>query len=58
MNSHRKGMMTTQRTAYELLSNKSKNAVEKHYSSSKIEVSETQKHLMTVYNNRIEHFNQ
>lgn len=31
--------MTTQRTAYELLLNKNTNAIEQHYSSSKIEVS-------------------
>ena len=39
MNNHRKGMMTTNRTAYELLLNKSTNAVEQHYSISEVEVS-------------------
>jgi hypothetical protein len=40
MNSHRKGMMTTKGTAYELLLNKNANAVEKHYCPSKVEVSD------------------
>ncbi len=39
MNNHRKGMMTTNRTAYELLLNKSTNAVEQHYCISEVEVS-------------------
>ncbi len=39
MNSHRKTIMTTKRTAYELLLNKSANPVEKHYCPVEIEVS-------------------
>ncbi len=49
MNSHRKGMTTTKRTAYELLLNKSTNAVEKHYCASKVEVSDVITDLLSFF---------
>jgi hypothetical protein len=60
MNSHRNAMMTTKRTAYELLLNRSTNAVEKHYCPSEIEVSNmfsylNSGHLMPINSNRTEH---
>jgi hypothetical protein len=56
-------MMTTKRTAYELLLNKSTNAVEQHYSASKVEVSGSifsfffvnSEHLIPIDSNKIEH---